>query len=161
MNRDDALKENRASLEASIQRDLRAFMTRAIVFNQVVAERTGLNPTDLQCLGLLQLHGPMSAGMLARSTGLTTSAITTAIDRLERSGFAIREHHASDRRRVIVKLDQAQIEDRILPLYASRAGKLAPVCARFSDQELAAVAAFLRALEERAVLESPDNHPGR
>jgi DNA-binding MarR family transcriptional regulator len=155
MNRSN--RSGRGALETTIRQGLRAFMTRSAVINQVVAERTGLNPTDLQCLGLLQLHGPMSAGALARSTGLTASAITTVIDRLERSGFAIREHHPSDRRRVIVKLDQAQLESRVLPLYAARGGKLTPVFARFSDQELTAVASFLQALEEEtAALDSAE-----
>ena len=84
----------RAALEDSVRRGLRAFMTRAVLLNHEVAEHTGLNPTDLQCLGLIQLHGPMSAGELARSTGLTASAITAVVDRLERSGFALREHDA-------------------------------------------------------------------
>lgn len=137
-------------LEEAVGRSLRAFMTRAVVFNYQVAEQTGLGPTDLQCLGLLQLHGPMSAGALARSTGLTTSAITAAIDRLERSGFARREHDASDRRRVIVTLDQKQLAAKILPLYTSKAAAKAHVFARFTDEELAAVRDFLQALEEES-----------
>lgn len=123
-------------------------MTRAVVFNHEVAEHTGLNLTDLQCLGLLQLHGPMSAGALARGTGLTTSAITAAIDRLERSGYASREHDTADRRRVIVKLDEKQLEDKILPLYASEAAGKKDVLARFGNEELTAVRDFLQALEQ-------------
>src|SRR5260370_27482734 len=107
-------------------------MTRAVVYNHQVAEQTGLNLTDLQCLGLLQLHGPMIAGALARSTGLTTSAITAVIDRLERSGYASRQHDTADRRRVLVRLDQKQVEDKIGPLYTSKAADKAPVYSRLS-----------------------------
>ncbi len=138
----------RADLEEAVSLGLRAFMTRSVMFNYQVAEHTGLGPTDLQCLGLLQLHGPLNAGALARGTGLTTSAITAAIDRLERSGFARREHDAADRRRVMVKLDEKQLQDKILPLYASKAAGKARVFGRFSDEELAAVRDFLQAIEE-------------
>jgi DNA-binding MarR family transcriptional regulator len=149
MDQDNQSSErSRASLESAVGRGLRALATRAVVRNLAVAEQTGLNPTDLQCLGLLQLNGPMSAGALARSTGLTTSAITTVIDRLERSGYAAREHDPADRRRVIVRLDERRAEDAILPLYASKAAGKADVFARFSDAELTAVRDFLQALEE-------------
>jgi DNA-binding MarR family transcriptional regulator len=134
-------------------------MARAVVFNYQIAERTGLNPTDLQCLGLLQLHGPMSAGALAQGTGLTTSAITTAIDRLERSGFARREHDTGDRRRVFVKLDEKQVADKIRPLYALRAAAASRVFARFGDEELVAVRAFFEALEEDSATADPDEGP--
>jgi DNA-binding MarR family transcriptional regulator len=90
----------------------------------------------------------MSARALARSTGLTTSAMTAVIDRLERSGFAAREHDPADRRRVIVRLDEQRAEDTILSFYASKAAGKADVFARFSDAELIAVRDFLQALEE-------------
>jgi DNA-binding MarR family transcriptional regulator len=141
---------SRTDLEEAVRVGLRAFIARATVFNYQVAEHTGLNPTDLQFLGLLQLHGPMSAGTLARATGLTTSATTAVIDRLERSGFATREHDTADRRRVIVRLNQQQHDDKILPLYAAKAPGAAGVLARFSDDQLATVAAFLRALESES-----------
>lgn len=141
---------SRADLEEAVRVGLRAFIARATVFNYQVAEHTGLNPTDLQFLGLLQLHGPLTAGTLARATGLTTSATTAVIDRLERSGFATREHDTADRRRVIVRLNQKQHDDKILPLYAAKAPGAAGVLARFSDDQLATVAAFLRALENES-----------
>jgi DNA-binding MarR family transcriptional regulator len=66
-------------VENALQGEIR---TTSVAFAPV------LNLTDQRCLGLLQLHGPMSAGALARSTGLTTSAITAAVDRLDRGGYA-------------------------------------------------------------------------
>jgi len=148
MNRDNLPGEPRAELEEAVRAGLRAFIARATVFNYQVAEQTGLNPTDLQFLGLLQLHGPQSAGVLARATGLTTSATTAVIDRLERSGFATREHDTADRRRVIVRLNQKQHDEKIMPLYAAKAPGAAGILARFSDEQLATVAAFLQALED-------------
>src|SRR6516225_11395093 len=68
------------------------------------AERIGINVTDLNCLNILALQGHMTAGDLARVTGLTTASITGVIDRLEEAGFVRRERDPHDRRRVIVRL---------------------------------------------------------
>ena len=39
------------------------------------AERIGINVTDLNCLNILALSGQLTAGELARATGLTTASI--------------------------------------------------------------------------------------
>jgi DNA-binding MarR family transcriptional regulator len=138
----------RAALEQAVSHGLRALMARSVVRSHQVAEHTGLNPTDLQCLGLLQLHGPLTAGALARATGLTTSAITAVADRLERSGFARREQDPADRRRVILRANAEEVERTILPFYEGRASSKAAVLGRFSEAELAVVRDFLAALED-------------
>src|ERR1700733_7842659 len=69
------------------------------------AERIGINVTDLNCLNLLALTGQMTAGELARETGLTTASITGVLDRLEEAGFVRRERDPKDRRRGIVNLN--------------------------------------------------------
>src|ERR1700756_340563 len=68
------------------------------------ADRIGINVTDLNCLNILTLRGHMTAGELARATGLTTASITGVLDRLEDGGFVRREKDPKDRRRVIVTL---------------------------------------------------------
>jgi DNA-binding MarR family transcriptional regulator len=73
-------------------------------FDQAVAEAIGLNRTDMRCLDVIQREGPVTAGRLAETTGLTTGAITTVLDRLERAGYARRVRDASDRRRVLVEM---------------------------------------------------------
>jgi hypothetical protein len=60
---------------------------------------------DLVCMCLLQLHGSVTPGWLAESTGLTASAITGVVDRLERAGYVNRSADPTDRRRVIVAPD--------------------------------------------------------
>ena len=74
-------------------------------YDQAVADAIGLNRTDMRCLDVIQRDGPVPAGRLADETGLTTGAITTVLDRLERAGFARRTRDPSDRRRVLVELD--------------------------------------------------------
>jgi DNA-binding MarR family transcriptional regulator len=73
-------------------------------FDQAVADAIGINRTDMRCLDVIQREGPVPAGRLADETGLTTGAITTVLDRLERAGYARRIHDPSDRRRVLVEV---------------------------------------------------------
>jgi len=81
------------------------------LYEQVMADRLGLNRTDVIVLSLLGLRGPQTAGQLAEATGLTTGAVTGVIDRLERAGFARRAPDPGDRRRVIVTL----LRERLAP----------------------------------------------
>ena len=73
-------------------------------YDEAVADAIGLNRTDMRCLDVIQREGPVPAGRLADETGLTTGAITTVLDRLERAGFARRTRDPADRRRVLVEL---------------------------------------------------------
>ncbi|MGI8505512.1 MAG: MarR family transcriptional regulator [Solirubrobacteraceae bacterium] len=59
-----------------------------------------MNRTDGKFLDLLDQHGRMSAGQLSQESGLTTGAVTAAIDRLERAGHGQRCADPGDRRRV-------------------------------------------------------------
>jgi DNA-binding MarR family transcriptional regulator len=73
-------------------------------FDQAVADALGLNRTDMRCLDIIEREGRVPAGRLAEETGLTSGAITTVLDRIERAGYARRVSDASDRRRVLVEL---------------------------------------------------------
>jgi DNA-binding MarR family transcriptional regulator len=72
-------------------------------FDNLAAERLGVNRTDLNCLDLIQRIGPVTAGELATETALTTGAVTAVIDRLEGAGYARRVRDDEDRRRVMVE----------------------------------------------------------
>ncbi|GAA1255741.1 MarR family transcriptional regulator [Kitasatospora nipponensis] len=82
---------------------MQEFQRSSDTLDQRVADRLGLNRTDLRCLELLFGPKPMSPGELAAAAGMTTGGVTTAIDRLERSGYATRIRDAVDRRRVTVE----------------------------------------------------------
>ena len=58
----------------------------------------------MACLDFLGLQGPVTAGRLAELTGLSSGAMTTALDRLEHAGYAIRRRDSGDRRKVLVEL---------------------------------------------------------
>ena len=61
------------------------------LISQAAADRIGLNATDLNCPNILSFSGQMTAGELARATGLTTAPITGVADRLEEAGYVRRE----------------------------------------------------------------------
>lgn len=84
--------------------EVRRSQTATDRFDQAVADALGMNRTDMRCLDVLEREGAVTAGRLAQATGLTTGAMTTALDRLERAGFARRLRDTSDRRRVLVEV---------------------------------------------------------
>jgi DNA-binding MarR family transcriptional regulator len=121
-----------------------------VVFNHQVADRLGMSATDMQVVGHVQrADGAMTPGSLAQLTGLSTGTITGVLDRLEAAGFVHRERDPGDRRRVLLRVDEARLQRDIAPLYAAQAELLADVADRFSAGERATIAAFLDALATR------------
>jgi DNA-binding MarR family transcriptional regulator len=88
-------------------REVRRSQTATDRFDQAVADALGLNRTDMRCLDVLEREGAVTAGRLAEATGLTSGAMTTALDRLERAGYAERVRDVEDRRRVLVRVTPA------------------------------------------------------
>src|SRR5919204_1639137 len=116
--------------------------------SQTVAERVGLNQTDLLAMDLISRNHGVSAGQLAERLHLTTGAITGLIDRLEQAGFARRATDPKDRRRVLVV--PTSREERIGRLYVPLAVALRRTAEHYSDKDLVFLTDFLREL--RAVV---------
>src|SRR5690242_18054602 len=96
---------NRTALHATLIAHIRHLIAGSIFFNQKVADRMGLHLTDMQCINLLDLVGPVTPGTLAERMGLTTGGVTVLLDRLEKAGFVRREPNPNDRRSVIIRLN--------------------------------------------------------
>lgn len=124
-----------------------------------VAAKVGLNMTDLECLDIIQMSGSVTAGELARRTGLSTGAMTTAIDRLVRAGYAERRDDPNDRRRVLVttRADRMQtlwqiyapLQAAMEQLYEGYSEKELRVIATFMERAVTVSASFARSLQER------------
>jgi DNA-binding MarR family transcriptional regulator len=142
---------DKAELVALLIQEMRETSTVTILFHQAIADRLGMNVTDHKCAGILARSGPITAGELARRTGLTTGAITGVIDRLEQAGFARRARDSNDRRRVIIEPDPKRIERRIVPLFDSMARAAARLCDRYTAPELTLILDF--AVRSRAMAE--------
>jgi DNA-binding MarR family transcriptional regulator len=127
-----------------LDREFRRVRVQMGFFEQAVAERLGLNRTDLHVVTLLHDAGSMTAGEIAQATNLTTGAITAVIDRLEKSGYAQRERDPVDRRRVVVKLRlerRRQIAQVFLPLLR----RSTDIYVKLREQDRAVLLEFLRA----------------
>jgi DNA-binding MarR family transcriptional regulator len=75
-------------------------------YRQVLSEAIGLGTTESQALSYLEVHGESGQSELARDLGLTSSALTALVDRLERSGVAERLPHPQDRRRSMIRVTE-------------------------------------------------------
>jgi DNA-binding MarR family transcriptional regulator len=119
-------------------------------FDNLAAERLGVNRTDLHCLNIIENSGGLTAGELSAEAGLTTGAVTGVIDRLERTGYARRLPDPADRRRVKVEVTPEfyRRAERIWgPLAADWESTLA---GRFTAAELERITEFLRVTNEIA-----------
>ncbi|MGV9677089.1 MarR family winged helix-turn-helix transcriptional regulator [Nocardia sp. NPDC003482] len=120
---------------------------RSMRMNQGAAARLGVNATDMQVLQLLQ-SGPRTAGELAKLTGLTTASMTGLIDRLEKAEFVTRVRHATDRRRVLIHLNDGRARADIAPLYGPLLGTWRRALSAYTVEELTLITDFLARVEE-------------
>ncbi|MFG2118793.1 MarR family winged helix-turn-helix transcriptional regulator [Streptomyces sp. NPDC048710] len=129
----------RSRLLAELSVVSRRYMASYALFNQAVADRIGLHPTDLQCLNLLTLEAePVTTGRVAELTGLTTGSATRLVDRLERAGYVVRQRDDTDRRRVLV----ATVPEKIAEfgrMWDSLAGDWSRIFDELDDAELAVI----------------------
>jgi len=135
-------RKKRDELMAALNVALRNVSGQSVLHSQALAERARVASSDLECLDLILLSGPVTAGALAEATGLTTGAITGVIDRLERAGYAKRERDAGDRRKVLVRALPA-VEKELVPLAKPMERASQKVLAQYSDKELELILEFL------------------
>jgi DNA-binding MarR family transcriptional regulator len=127
-------RARKARLEA-VEHRIREVTRLTLVFSEQMASQLGVSTTDLECLNLVATGVDVTAGALAARTGLTTGAITGAIDRLEEAGLVERRRDDADRRKVIVAEKSATW--RAHPSSELMRKTVAGVLARFDDEQLA------------------------
>jgi DNA-binding MarR family transcriptional regulator len=145
-----AESENKPKLELidELVSEFRSAGNQDSAFDNLAAERLGINRTDLHCLNIIENSGGLTAGQLATEAGLTTGAVTGVIDRLERVGFARRVPDPEDRRRVNLEVTPkfyARAERIWGPLKADWESRLGE---RFTAAELQRAIDFLQATSE-------------
>lgn len=138
----------RRRLEGDFLLAMRRVGSMLQLLGQLAAERIGINATDLNCLNIVALSGPLTAGDLARSTGLTTASITGVIDRLEEGGFVRRVRDPHDRRRVIVELAGGPGLREVGATFGPVVKAWRATAAGYSDDELRLLLEFQGKLEE-------------
>jgi DNA-binding MarR family transcriptional regulator len=118
------------------------------LMGQAAADRIGINATDLNCLNILSFRGEMTAGELARETGLTTASITGVTDRLEEAGFVRRERDPADRRRVVIRLVLEKGLAEVAPVFLPMVRDWQQMADRYTDDELRLIVDFYGRMEQ-------------
>ena len=133
---------SRAELVVRVSEGMHLASAYGLLIHQAIADRLNFIPTDLRCLDAVRGEPRLTAGRLAEITGLSTSATTAALDRLERRGFIRRLRDDLDRRRVFVVstgLHEEESARQLAPLDAA-AGK---IMVGYDDAQLTLIADFL------------------
>jgi DNA-binding MarR family transcriptional regulator len=152
---------------AAMEQATKTLSGQNLAVSQAVAERLGINVSDLECLTLARAAGDsgVTAGDLAAATHLTSGAITGVIDRLERAGLVRRDRDAGDRRKVIVR-PTACTEKQVPPLFEPIHRAMTAMWASYSDEQLELILDFLTKCRdvlrtEGAALRSGKKQPAR
>jgi DNA-binding MarR family transcriptional regulator len=134
-------QEGKQALAGRLMLALRRSSAAGVLHGQAIARRVGVNSSDLECLDLILMSGPSTAGDIARHTGLTSGAVTGLIDRLERLGLVERAADAADRRKVLVRVREDRI-GAIAALYTPLEKAMQALLACYSKEEFATLIDF-------------------
>ena len=144
----DGERAERAELAAAFGAGIRRTGALMQLMGQAAADRIGINATDLNCLNILSFSGRMTAGELARATGLTTASITGVVDRLEEAGYVTRERDPHDRRRVVVQVVLEKALKDVASVFRPMIRDWQEVAERYSDDELRLIVDFYGRMQE-------------
>jgi DNA-binding MarR family transcriptional regulator len=139
---------SRARLDERIALLMQELISSAVLTNERIARRLGLNVVDFQTYGVLVRAGePMTPGRLAAITELPSSTTTRVLDRLETKGLVRREADASDRRKTWVHAIPFE-HPETGAAYASIMRQLEEVHRGFSVAELKTVIRYLDSVKD-------------
>jgi DNA-binding MarR family transcriptional regulator len=141
-------RQARADLEVAFAAGLRRTGALMQLMGSAAADRVGINATDLNCLNILSFSGHMTAGELARATGLTTASITGVVDRLAEAGFVTRERDPHDRRRVVVQINLDRAMKDVAQIFVPMLRAWREMASRYSDDELRLIVDFYGRMEQ-------------
>jgi DNA-binding MarR family transcriptional regulator len=127
------------------------------MLDEAAARYLGINTTDGRAIDVIDQAGRITAGDLARELRLSTGAVTTIVDRLEKAGYARRIADTDDRRRVLIEVTaKAQrlgaaiygVPEQIFDWTTSYTDKDIDVILRFQEQTLSWLGEHLDLAEE-------------
>ena len=138
---DDGSAEARGRIQAAMIQ----LIANVVLYNHVVAQRVGLGASDGQFMTLLNIHGPLTPGELARKVFRSEANLTTVLDNLERDGLIARVPRPEDRRSRTIQLtgEGRALTESVFPDHAAR---IARVMGALSADEQTQLAALCRKL---------------
>jgi DNA-binding MarR family transcriptional regulator len=137
----------RRRLNREIRESLRDMSVQLSLLNHQVGDQLDLKGTDLECLDLINRHGPLRPSALARRAGLHPATMTGILDRLERGGWIARDRDPADRRGVVLRALRDRATE-VFRLYSGMNSEMDQICAGYSDDELELLDGFLRRTAE-------------
>jgi DNA-binding MarR family transcriptional regulator len=126
-----------------------------------VADRAGLNDSDLAVLDVLAREGAQTPTALAQRTGMHPATMTAVLGRLKKSGWITRRTSTTDRRSVHIEPTGIH---QLTDIYHDTNHRLDEIAAALRPQEQRTVLAYLRAVTEAARTASDaldEQHPTR
>jgi DNA-binding MarR family transcriptional regulator len=137
----DAARRRRST--TAIKASLRELSNQLSLLNHHVGAHVELKDVDLDCLELINRHGPLNPSALARRAGLHPATMTGILDRLEQGGWVARERDPSDRRGVVIRVRRDRAPE-LFRLYSGMNTSVDEILAGYRDDQLELLADFLR-----------------
>ncbi|MCK0110702.1 MarR family transcriptional regulator [Ornithinimicrobium sp. F0845] len=142
-------RRRQRSSTTQVKLALRTLRSQLAVLQHEVGGLVALKDADLDCLDLINQHGPITPSALSRLTGLHPATLTGILDRLERARWITRQRdpEATDRRTVRVQ----PLPDRnreLIGHYAGMNDAMDSLCAAYTPEQLDLIADFLRRTAE-------------
>jgi len=111
--------------------------------------RRDLSIAQMHLMMVLQEHGPATVGQLAETLGISPPSVSSALDRLEEHGLAVRRRDRNDRRVVHAALSS---RGRLAAEEACgfRRQKVRQLLEKFDARELEALLTVLQAVQRGA-----------
>jgi DNA-binding MarR family transcriptional regulator len=128
--------------ETAVLSGLRDLRIELAVLNHRVGGRVQLKDLDFDCLDVIARHGPISPTALAGRVGVHVATMTGILSRLEDGGWITRSPAEGDRRGVVVA-STPERQREVYGLFGGMNSRMGGICARYSDEELEAIADFL------------------
>lgn len=126
---------------------LRDIQETTKAFELYVGRELSVNPTDLEAMEQLIMHGPLSPTQIAAKLGISTAAATVAVDRLCAVGHVTRAPNPKDRRGVLVVPEVASLERAMATLMPMIMG-IDRVISEFSADEQDAITRYLTRVDQ-------------
>jgi len=146
-------------LEAILDRATRIQVVTTVLTMHAIATCAGINTTDVQCLNLLVLDGPMTPSQLAATMTLSKGgAVTAMIDRLEKAGYLRRTRDPQDRRQVRVEIIEGEPIRQLANLFQPLADTFATLVTNYTDDQIEFLAHHTTR-SNNAITRLQDSHP--
>jgi DNA-binding MarR family transcriptional regulator len=140
---DPRREEDPRRLGIAITDTLRALTVELSLLNHHVSTRLGMKDVDLDCLDLIDRHGPLSPSALARLAALHPATLTGILDRLERGGWIERDRDPDDRRAVQLRTRRDRGAE-IYQQYATMNASMKELLTGYDPGQLTAILDFLQ-----------------